>query len=99
MNSILRFLRPLLVAQLVLTGFTGAAQNISIPDPGLNAVIRETLQKPNGELTQQNLSSLTDLNASGRSELTVLTNQIGTVRFEDVAAHLSPQKFYRARSF
>jgi hypothetical protein len=58
MNSILHFIRPLIAAQLVFTSFT-AAFEVSIPDPGLNAAIREALQKPNGQLSQQDLLSLT----------------------------------------
>lgn len=42
---------------------------------------------------------LVSTNLDAWSELTVLTNQIGTFRFEDVAARLWPQKFYQARSF
>jgi len=38
-------------------------------------------------------------NLTAWSELAVLTNQIGVVRFFDVAARLSPRKFYVARSF
>ena len=63
MNSIRQFVRPLIVAQLVLTGFTAAAQEVFIPDPGLNAAIREALQKPNAPLSPQDLLSLTSLNA------------------------------------
>jgi len=43
------------------------AQEVSIPDPGLNAAIRDALQKPSGSLTEQDLLSLTGLNSSGRS--------------------------------
>jgi formylglycine-generating enzyme required for sulfatase activity len=43
------------------------AQEVSVPDPALNAVIREALQKPAGPLTQQDLLSLTILDASNRS--------------------------------
>ena len=39
---------------------------MSIPDPGLNAAIRETLSKPAGPLTVQDLLTLTNLNASRR---------------------------------
>ena len=39
---------------------------MTIPDPGLNAVLREALQKPEGPLTEQDLLSLTNLNADGR---------------------------------
>jgi len=43
------------------------AQEISIPDPGLNAAIREALGKPSGPLTEQDLLSLTNLNARNRN--------------------------------
>ena len=42
------------------------AQEVNIPDPGLNAAIRDALQKPIGPLTETGLLSLTALNASGR---------------------------------
>jgi formylglycine-generating enzyme required for sulfatase activity len=56
------------VAAMILTGFTASvrAQEVSIPDPGLNAAIREALQKPDGPLTEQDLLSLTNLDASRR---------------------------------
>jgi hypothetical protein len=38
----------------------------SIPDPGLNAAIRDALRKPVGPLTAQDLMSLTNLSAVGR---------------------------------
>lgn len=44
-----------------------AAQTVSIPDPGLDAAVRETLQKPAGPLTQQDLLNLTFLNAHDRN--------------------------------
>jgi internalin A len=43
------------------------AQEISIPDPGLKAAILEALQKPGGPLTEQDLLTLTNLNASRRN--------------------------------
>ena len=46
---------------------TGVAQNISIPDPGLDAAIRFTLQKTNGPLTAQDLLSLSQLQAGNRN--------------------------------
>jgi len=42
------------------------AQEVSIPDPGLDAAIRQALQKPSGPLTEQDLLSLTLLSAGGR---------------------------------
>src|SRR5690349_5427440 len=54
---------------LLLNGvlISAAAQEVSIPDPGLNAAIRQALQKPSGPLTEQDLLSLTDLDASRRN--------------------------------
>lgn len=46
---------------------TTMAQEVSIPDPGLNAAIREALNNPAGPLTQQELLSLTNLNARSRN--------------------------------
>lgn len=43
------------------------AQQISIPDPGLNAAIRQALQKPTAPLTEADLLGLTFLSAGGRS--------------------------------
>jgi len=64
----LRPLPKLFLPFLILACATTApAQNVSIPDPGLNAVIRETLQKPIGPLTEQDLLTLTNLNACCRN--------------------------------
>ena len=68
MKIIISVIRPLVLTLLVLANFTAAvlAQDISIPDPGLNAAIREALEKPNGPLTEQDLLSLINLDASSR---------------------------------
>jgi formylglycine-generating enzyme required for sulfatase activity len=60
---------------LALTSFLTAAtaQEVIIPDPGLNTAIRAALQKPSGPLTEQDLLSLTFLSAGGRS----ITNAAG----------------------
>src|SRR5262245_33896311 len=54
---------------LTLLSFVTAAtaQTFSIPDPGLDAAIREALQKSTGLLTEQDLLRLTFLNASSRN--------------------------------
>jgi formylglycine-generating enzyme required for sulfatase activity len=49
------------------SAFSVAAQEISIPDPGLNAAIREMLQKPIEPLTQQDMLALTNLSARSRN--------------------------------
>src|SRR5512134_441241 len=46
---------------------TTRAQEVAIPDPGLNAAIREALQKPGGPLTEQDLLTMTELNADSRN--------------------------------
>src|SRR5213592_3683459 len=58
-----------IIATLILTGFmvSARAQEVSIPDPGLNAAVRAALQKPFGPLTEQDLLSLTNLDASRRN--------------------------------
>src|SRR5215472_10929737 len=60
---------PYIVSTVILSGWIASAraQEVSIPDPGLNAAIREALQKPSGPLTQQDLLSLTNLNARNRN--------------------------------
>src|SRR5689334_16104966 len=57
------------IVALILTGFviSTAAQEVSLPDPGLNAAVRAALQKPAGPLTQQDLLTLTNLDASSRN--------------------------------
>src|SRR5215469_10417778 len=54
---------------LALAGanFSSRAQEVTIPDPGLNAAILAALQKADGPLTQQDLLSLTNLNARNRN--------------------------------
>jgi formylglycine-generating enzyme required for sulfatase activity len=58
-----------IILSLVLTSVmpSALAQEVTIPDPGLNAAIREALQKPSGPLTAQDLLGLTNLDASGRN--------------------------------
>ena len=41
-----------------------SAQTVEIPDPGLQAAIREALNKPAGEITVADMESLTELDAS-----------------------------------
>src|SRR6185295_6819522 len=74
--------RLLVLTLLALMSLTISvlAQNVSIPDPGLNAAIRLALQKPIGPLTQQDLLGLTNLSAGGRS--------IGTVEGLEAARNL-----------
>src|SRR4029077_2506660 len=43
------------------------AQNVTIPDPGLDAAVRAALQKPNGPLTAQDLLGLTNLTARSKN--------------------------------
>src|ERR1043165_6339669 len=76
MKSTIRFL---LIA-LTLIGHAAAmlAQEVSIPDPGLNAAIREALNKPVGPLTEQDLLGLTSLSAISRGISSV--QGLGTAR-------------------
>ena len=68
-KSIIHFHRPLVLAALILTGFVVStpAQEVFIPDPGLNAAIREALNKPVGPLSAQDMLGLTNLDARSRS--------------------------------
>ncbi len=69
MKTIFHLIRLPIRALLVLVSCmtTTMAQEVSIPDPGLNAAIREALQIPSGPLTQQDMLNLTDLDASRRN--------------------------------
>jgi hypothetical protein len=40
---------------LIVSIFSAHAQGVCIPDQGLDAAIREALQKPTGPLTEQDL--------------------------------------------
>src|SRR5437764_9012618 len=51
---------------VLFSAIIAQAQDLSVPDPGLNAAIRDVLQKPTGPLTTQDLLSLTNLSAAGR---------------------------------
>ncbi|PYV34767.1 MAG: hypothetical protein DMG09_20710, partial [Acidobacteria bacterium] len=64
-KTIIPVIRPFVLTLLILANLAAStvAQEVSIPDPGLNATIREVLQKPIGPLTEQDLLSLTNLNA------------------------------------
>ena len=69
MKTFIPLIRPLVLTLLASTSFvaTTLAQEVSIPDPGLSAAIREALGKPSGPLTVQDMLSLTDLNARNRN--------------------------------
>lgn len=64
-TKIICYILPALIMTGVMT--SGHAQTVSIPDSGLNAAIRDALQKPSGLLTEQDLLSLTKLEASFRN--------------------------------
>jgi formylglycine-generating enzyme required for sulfatase activity len=69
MNTFIPVLRPLALTLLVMTNITAItlAQEVSIPDPGLNAAIREVLEIPVGPLTEPDLLGLTGLIADTRN--------------------------------
>jgi formylglycine-generating enzyme required for sulfatase activity len=68
MTTRIQIICPLVLALLVLANFlsSACAQEVPVPDPGLNAAIREALQKPTGPLTEQDMLSLTVLSACCR---------------------------------
>jgi internalin A len=57
----------LLQAAFSLATMTITAQVVNIPDPGLNAAIRQALGKPTGEITVADMEGLTGLDASRRA--------------------------------
>jgi len=69
MKTIIPVIRPLVLTLLVLASSVALtlAQEVSIPDPGLNTAIRVVLQKPFGPLSEQDMLSLTNLDASRRN--------------------------------
>ena len=69
MKTTTHFTPLLVLATFVATSLVTStlAQDVSIPDPGLNGAIREALQKPTGPLTEQDMLSLTNLNARNRN--------------------------------
>jgi formylglycine-generating enzyme required for sulfatase activity/Leucine-rich repeat (LRR) protein len=69
MKTVIPVVRPLVPVLLGMACLITStlAQEVSVPDPGLNAAIRETLQKLSGPLTEQDLLSLTNLNARNRN--------------------------------
>src|SRR5882724_125901 len=68
MTTGVQIIRPFVLALLVLASFVPStfAQDVSVPDPGLNAAIRAALQKPTGPLTEQDMLNLTVLSACCR---------------------------------
>jgi internalin A len=69
MKTIIFFFRSVVLIFLALAGFVAStpAQEVSIPDPGLNVAIRAALRIPFGPLTELDLLSLTNLDASRRN--------------------------------
>ena len=69
MKTIIHFLRFVALTILAVASFVASvrAQEISLPDPGLNSAIRDALGKPAEPLTEQDLLSLTNLNARNRN--------------------------------
>jgi internalin A len=69
MKTKLFHIRPLILILifLVTVAVSTLAQEVSIPDSGLDAAIREALQIPDGPLTERDLLSLTVLEARSRN--------------------------------
>src|SRR5690349_19504359 len=63
MNTIVSISRPFVLILLFLTSIASWswAQEVSIPDPKLNAAVRQALGKPAGPVTQQDMLGLTNL--------------------------------------
>ena len=75
MKSVFTIVRGLVLSLLVLANCPASlqAQEVSIPDPNLNTVVRQTLGKTNGPLTQLDMLGLTNLSAIFRN----ITNMQG----------------------
>lgn len=74
MITVTDIIRRLVLPLLALTCLvTSAPAQVVIPDPGLDAAVRQALQKPTGPLSSQDLLSLTNLDASQRN----ITNLAG----------------------
>src|SRR5580765_8464978 len=67
-KAVMPLIRSLVLTLLAFTSSfaSSLAQEVNTPDPGLNAAVRAALQKPSGPLTQHDLLSLTNLDASNR---------------------------------
>jgi formylglycine-generating enzyme required for sulfatase activity len=63
MNPFYKFICALF---FVVTALTLRAQDVSIPDTNLNAVVRATLQKPTGPLTESDMLGLITLSAGDK---------------------------------
>jgi formylglycine-generating enzyme required for sulfatase activity len=75
MNHVFKVIRALI---LVSFAASALAQEVVIPDAGLNAAVRAALQKPAGPLTQQDMLALNNLSA-GNKQISDLTG-LGTAR-------------------
>src|SRR5437773_10310080 len=69
MKIINHIFRPVVLTALILTSLANStvAQDVQVPDPGLNAAIRDALGKSSGPLTVTDMLSLTNLNARNRN--------------------------------
>jgi formylglycine-generating enzyme required for sulfatase activity len=67
MIKLITVIRVFLALALINTITTATAQEVIIPDSGLNAAVRAGLNKPSGPLTRQDMLNLTVLNAHDRN--------------------------------
>src|SRR6185503_10831479 len=69
MTTRIQIIRSLVLVLVGLANLVSStfAQEVSIPDPNLNAVVRAALQKPNGPLTKLDMLGLTNLTAIFRN--------------------------------
>src|SRR3954465_3357366 len=84
MKTTIPFSRTLALTVLSLSTLAASspAQEVSIPDPNLNAAIHEALGKPAGPLTQQDMLGLTGLSAIFRN----ITNVQGLEAAQNLVA-------------
>jgi hypothetical protein len=67
MKTLQNVLRIRFLALLILTSVLSRAAEVSVPDPGLESAIRDALHKASGALTEDDLLSLKELDASQRN--------------------------------
>ena len=75
----------------LMTWLSSALADVAIPDPGLNAAVREALNKPTGPLTELDLLSLANLDAANRdiNSLEGLAAALNLVSLELQSNHLA----------
>ncbi len=78
-------------AVIAMLTLPAAAVVVNFPDPNLEAIIRETINKPAGDITDADLAGLTSLDASERN-ISDLTGLEYCVNLDEIHAGRNPVK-------